>query len=86
MRISVKRSDSGYQNYIHARSRLQRTIVKLDGELQTACITADDEAGVIVRYKVGADGAFVFDREREDLVDEVLHGKVEIEFIDESVL
>lgn len=82
MRISVKRSDSGYQNYIHARSRLQRTLVTLDGKLQAGCITADDEANVIVRYV----DPLQIDKERQELVDEVVHGRVEIEFQDEVVL
>lgn len=82
MRISLRRTDSGYENYIHFRSRLQRTLIKLNGELQTTCITADDEAGVIMRYKSPVE----FDKERQCLVDEVVHGKVEIEIIDESVL
>lgn len=82
MRLSIRRSDSGFQNYLLSRSRLQRTIITLDGVQQTGCITADDEANVVVRFKHPME----FDRERQELVDEVVHGRVAIEFIDEAVL
>jgi len=82
MRISLRPKDSGYHNYIHTRSRLQRTIIKLDGVVQSACITADDEAGVIVRYKE----PMAWDAERACLIDEVVHGRVEIDICDEEVL
>lgn len=86
MRISLRPKDSGYHEYIQARCHLKRFLIRLNGELQTACVTADDEAGMIVRFKVGADGEFEFDRDRACLVDEVVHGKVEIELINEDTL
>lgn len=82
MRISIRQNDSGYHNYLHLRAHLQRTIVRLNGEIQTAAITADDEAGMVVRLQL----PLKFDQERATFKDEVLHGKVEIEVQPEMML
>lgn len=82
MRISLRPNDSGYANHVALRSHGKRASIKLNGEEQTYCITADSEAGVVVRYV----HPFVFDKERECMVDEVVHGRVEIELADEMVL
>lgn len=76
MKISIRPGDSGYPNHATLRATGRRASVKLNGELQTYCVTADSEAGVVVRYVQ----PFRYDQERQRLVDEVVHGKVEIEF------
>jgi hypothetical protein len=82
VRISIRPGDSGYLNHATLRAHGRRASVKLNGELQTYCVTADSEAGVVVRYVQ----PFQYDAERQRLVDEVVHGKVEIELADEMVL
>jgi hypothetical protein len=86
MRVSVLSNDSGYRNHATLRANGKRAHVTLNGEHQYECITADSEVGMVVRYLRNAAGALIVDRERERVVDEVVHGKVEIEIIDEMVL
>jgi hypothetical protein len=82
MRVSIRPNDSGYINHARLRASGNRVLVRLNGELQTTAVTADNEAGVIVRYVQPLE----YDRGRECLVDEVVHGRVDIEVIEESVL
>jgi hypothetical protein len=82
MRISIRSNDPGHQNHVYARANGRRASVKLNGELQTHAVTADSDCGMVVRYV----HPFVYDPDRQALVDEVVHGKVEIEFADEMVL
>ena len=82
MRVSIRPNDSGYINHARLRANGHRVIVRLNGELQTSAVTADNEAGVVVRYAQPLE----YDRERECLVDEVVHWRVEIEVVEESVL
>lgn len=82
MRLSVRQSDSGFANYCAIISRLKKVLIKFNGELQTLCITADDEAGMIVRMAQPV----AWDRNRAQFVDEVLHGRVEIEIVAATVL
>lgn len=86
MRVSIRPNDSGYRNWVQLASMGKRIIVKLDGEQQTLCITADDEAGVIVRHVKDNDGNLIFDKDRQAFEDEVRHGRVEIEVSDAMVL
>lgn len=86
MRVSIRPNDSGYSLHRHLRLNGQRALVTLNGEHECGAITADSEAGVVVRYKTDAEGEMEFDLDREDYVDEVVHGKVEIEVVDEMVL
>ena len=86
MRISIRPNDSGYKNQVWLRSNGKKALVTFNGEPQSGAITADDEAGMIVRYKVGPDGRLEVDAARECIVDEVCHGRVEIEIQDEMVL
>jgi hypothetical protein len=86
MRISIRPNDSGHSLHRHLRTSGKKAIVSLNGEHQSSCITADDEAGMLVRWKVDASGNVEFDRERECVVDEVCHGRVEIEIVDEMVI
>jgi hypothetical protein len=82
MRISIRPNDSGHAIQRHLRSHGQRALIKFNGVSQVGAITADSEAGMLVRYV----NPMVFDAERQCMVDEVVHGRVEIEIVDEAVL
>lgn len=82
MRISLRPSDSGFHTHRVMRANGKKAHIKLNGEAQYGCITADDEVGMIVRLKT----PMTFDADRQCMVDEVLHGKVEIDIQDEMVL
>lgn len=76
MRVSIRPNDPGYHNHLSARQQGYRAAIKFEGTPQFGVITADSDNGVIVRIK----DPVKWDRERSAPVDEVLHGKVEIEF------
>lgn len=82
MRISIHKNDSGYGAHNYARSIGKKPSIKFNGEIQTSCITADSDAGMVVRLVQ----PLCFDAARQAFVDEVCHGRVEIEFHDEYVL
>lgn len=82
MRVSIRPNDSGYGNYRHLRSHGRRAIVYFNGKHESGVITADTEAGMIVRYIHPVQ----VDLERECPMDEVVHGRVEIEVVAEMVL
>lgn len=86
MRISIRASDPGHAQHLYAKSIGRRAIVKLDGVHQVGCVTADDHCGMVVRLSKDKDGEWAFDHDRQALVDEVVHGKVEIEWMDEVML
>lgn len=76
MRISIRPSDTGYAAYITAAAHNRKAVVKLNGEPQFMCVTADSDCGMVVRYVKGPDGVLTYDQERQCIVDEVVHGKV----------
>lgn len=82
MRVSIRHNDSGYSTHRYLRSNGRRAIIHFNGKHESGVITADDEAGMIVRYVQ----PLTVDPARECVMDEVLHGKVEIEVIEETVL
>lgn len=86
MRISIRPSDTGYSNYTTAKIHNRKAMVTLNGEPQFLCVTADSDCGMVVRYAKNEAGSLVYDQERQELIDEVVHGKVEIEFQDVMVL
>lgn len=82
MRISIRPTDPGYSNHAICRAQGRRASIKLNGEPQLYAVTADDHCGMIVRFV----HPLVWDSDRHCMVDEAVHGKVEIEFADEMVL
>ena len=42
MRVSIRPNDSGYLNHARLRANDHRVIVRLNGELQTSAVTADN--------------------------------------------
>lgn len=72
MRISVDKNDPGYAAYEADRN----VIVLLDGDPQRLVVTADEERGVIVRYKVDDRGRPVHDGDRMAL--DVKVGRVQV--------
>lgn len=85
-RISIRPNDSGYANHCDVRRQGYRANIKFNDQPQFGVVTADSAAGMIVRLKTDDKGQYVYDAERQDIVDEVLHGKVEIEFAPERML
>lgn len=82
MRISIRPNDSGYSLHRHLRSTGKRAIISFNGKHECAAVTADDEAGMLVRYVE----PLQVDSDRECIVDEICHGRVEIEIVEEMVL
>lgn len=80
MRLSIRPNDSGYPYFLNATSRLQRATVLFNDVHQTLVVTADSEAGMLVRVKCDAAGKPIWDCDRSCFEEEVVHGKVEIEF------
>jgi hypothetical protein len=72
MRISADAHDPGFEAYCRNR----RVVVLLDGDPQRYVVTADEEAGLIVRYRLDEHGRPVSDGER--LVKDVVLGRVEV--------
>lgn len=76
MRLSTLHGDRGYwKPTVGVR-------VFLDGVEQKFVVLADEELGLIVRHKVGADGRQVIDRAKQSLVVEEARGVVRIELPD----
>jgi hypothetical protein len=76
MRLSVLADDPGYLAY-GCLGRIGRKVkIKLDGEEMSAVVTADEEQGIVVRYKKDAEGHLL--AENDEAVTETLHGTVEI--------
>jgi len=74
MRISCDRDDPGYVEYVKLRPIVPR--VFLDGVEIKEVITADEEAGMLIRYLRGMDGLIRV--EKGIAVREVLYGRVEL--------
>jgi hypothetical protein len=72
MRISADRHDPGYEAYCRNRD----VIVLLNGDPQRLVVTADEGAGVIVRYRIDDRGRPFRDGERMAM--EVVCGRVEV--------
>jgi hypothetical protein len=75
MRISADPRDPGYVNY----RQFHRARVFLDGAEQFGVLIADEEEGVIVRYKRNAAGQFVLDKSGLRVARERCRGTVRVE-------
>lgn len=78
MRISVDTDDPGYINYLNLYARGEGIEIFLDGERMDGVVTADDEIGVIVRYKRDGEGHYQVDEFRGEAVKEDVFGDVKI--------
>lgn len=76
MRVSCEEGDAGYVTFILERGRMPQKVY-LDGVLIHDAITADDELGVVIRYKRDRDDNLILDG--DGAARETLHGRVEIE-------
>lgn len=56
MRISTNQDDRGYTAWQNIQSRGDCLKVYLDGHEQQGVVTADDEAGLVVRHVLNSDG------------------------------
>lgn len=75
MRISADPQDAGYVNY----RQFHRARVFLDGAEVFYVLTADEEEGVIVRYKRDPAGQFMFDKSGLRVARERCRGTVRVE-------
>jgi len=79
MRISANSDDIGYQAYMQSLADRKTVTVRLDGVEQSVCITADEEAGSLVRCVLDAQGRAQIDpNDKESIWVETVHGKVEV--------
>lgn len=72
MRMSIRADDPGYENY----QRYGRSTVFLGGKEVRFCITADEEEGMVVRYKTYSDSSLMV--ANGEIQQETLKGKVKI--------
>lgn len=70
VRLSVRESDPGYDLWVQNFDAGRIPRIFLDGEEQKEVVTADDEAGIVIRAVTDADGHLIFDDE-EYLTEEV---------------
>ena len=72
MRLSVRKDDPGYN------PRARRYQPYLDGERVLHCFTADEELGRVWCHKTAANGKYIVDRVKNEILTEMKCGKVEI--------
>lgn len=72
MRMSVHKGDPGY----HRRAYSFQPY--LDGKLVTRCFTADEDRGLVLRYRTDSEDRYVLSDDGTCLLTECLHGSVEI--------
>jgi hypothetical protein len=65
-----------YRDVLRGR---QRARVFLDGTEIHRVVLVDTEIGVLVRHKIGPNGAAAFDQEKGQIVMEVLQGQIEVQ-------
>jgi hypothetical protein len=78
-RVSIKNDDPGFINYSTARARREQVHVYLEDVYQHHCVTADSSEGWVKRCKLDASGKVY--AEGNYIVEEVVHGKVEIRLV-----
>lgn len=74
MRVSCNKSDPGYVNFRGYGAHE----VLLNGSVVSEAITADDDRGEVIRLARDEYGEFIFNDARDDLLTELVRGKVEI--------
>lgn len=85
MRLSIRPNDPGYQLYRAGRAQGARPSIKFNGEPALGIVTADSDCGMMVRLQRNGDD-YVYCPDRRELLDEVVHGRVEIEWVEEMML
>lgn len=75
MRISCDSDDPGFAIYFPLIAEYR---VLLNGIEQRETITADEDAGLIVRVARDEHGSLILNDARDDIVRELIRGKVEI--------
>lgn len=76
MRLSVRDDDPGYLAYAAMGHLGHKVRIMLDDQEVRYVITADEDQGLIVRFKHDADDQPVI--ERDSILEETIRGKVEI--------
>ncbi|MNV42787.1 hypothetical protein D3C71_1344740 [compost metagenome] len=77
MRLSIDKRDPGFSH----RAVGLKARIYLDGVEQTHCVTADEEEGLIVRYRLNEAGKPIVDEANEAFVLETARGKVQIDLL-----
>lgn len=80
MRLSARKDDPGYEAFNALYSNGKRPVAFLDGVEQRAAVTADEEAGLIVRHVLDDEGKPQLDPNDPHRVwEETVRGEVRIE-------
>jgi hypothetical protein len=74
MRISVDPNDRGFSPLVKSK----RFMVKVNGEEQKYCITADTELNLAICVAMDGDGFPAFDKARKEFKTVTRFGKIEI--------
>lgn len=77
MRLSIDKSDPGFSH----RAVGLRANIFLDEQPAKDVITADEDQGLIVRYRRSEDGQVMIDEEAKSFVVETVRGKVRIDLL-----
>ena len=78
MRLSVKKEDPGYHRTAH------RYRAFLNGAKVDHCFTADEEMGILWRYKTDQNGKVLLDETKTELLIDQLFGQVELRLYKET--
>ena len=81
MRVSCNKDDPGYETFMKLGGHFRfgkNYEIYLDGKPFHKGVTADEEKGEVVTYKLDDQGKLVLDPIRRDLCLTTLHGKVEV--------
>ncbi|BCH33150.1 hypothetical protein MesoLjLc_50800 [Mesorhizobium sp. L-8-10] len=80
-RVSTETGDPGERAYAMACGDGKRIKVYLDGVEQQYCLTADARQGWVKRHVITEQGNVAFNRATEEILTEVVHGRVEIALV-----
>ena len=78
MRVSIDEKDPGFAMNTKDFINVAYCEVYLNGSLDQHCITADEEKGYALMFKLDADGRPQYSFETEEFQTMEFHGKVEI--------
>lgn len=77
-RVSVREEDPGYERYVALTAGRNRIEVTLNGEALSDVVTADPDAGYVLRHLIDENGKYVLNETRDEICTEELHGEVRL--------
>lgn len=80
MRLSMEETDPGYSKMIEIGGPSTKISVWLDGAKQEGCVTADEEAGFVLKCVRSDDGKPAFDKLKGEFLLESVTGEVKIDY------